>query len=203
MRHRQSRPSPPLDGTVLPVAVGHRIAHHMRRRDLSVEVLAVRVGLDVPALERMLEGAWQPTVDLLWRIAHALGVRPGSLVAYGYQPEFALSRAGRESRLVSRDGGYVARALSPYRCRTPFEFYGAELAPGGEQAFEAQPPGTFETLTVYGGSIEIAIGREPPRPLHAGDWVQFQADVPHSIRNIGPDAASLYLVITYQVSGSA
>ncbi|WP_374414802.1 helix-turn-helix domain-containing protein [Novosphingobium colocasiae] len=203
MKPRQPTFSPAIDGTALPVAVGHRIAHHMRRRDLTLEALAARTGLDAATLNRIVQGDWQPTVDLLWKIANALGVRPGSLVAYGYMPEFALSRAGLESRLVSQDGGYVSRALSPYRCRTPFEFYGAELAAGAEQLFDAHPPGTFETLTVHSGTVEIAIGREPPRHLHAGDWVQFQADVPHGFRTVGNEPASLYLVITYQASGSA
>lgn len=198
---RQHHPAD--EGAALPVPVGRRIAYHMQRRDLSLEMLAARTGLDAIALGRILDGEWQPTVDLLWKIANALDVRPGSLVAYGYTPEFALSRAGHEPRLVSHDGGYVSRALSPFRCGKPFEFYGIEMAASSRQEFEAHPPGTFETLTVHRGAVEIEIGKEPPRNLYAGDWVQFQADVPHSYRNLGSGPANLYLVITYQLPGSA
>lgn len=201
MKARQHNPAE--EGVASPVPVGRRIAHHMQRRQLGLDALAARTGLDTDALGRILDGERQPTVDLLWKIANALDVRPGSLVSYGYTPEFALSRAGREPRLVSRDGGYISRALSPFRCGKPFEFYGIEMAASSRQEFEAHPPGTFETLTVHRGVVELEIGLEPPRRLDAGDWVQFQADVPHSYRNLGADTANLYLVITYQLSGAA
>lgn len=202
MTARQYRAAPG-EGTAMPVPVGRRIAHHMARRQITLEALAARTGMEARALGRIVDGDGQPTVDLLWKIANALDVRPGSLVAYGYTPEFALSRAGHEPRLVSRDGGCVSRALSPFRCRNPFEFYGIEMEAGIRQRFEAHPPGTLETLTVHRGVIEIEIGREPPRLIHAGDWIQFQADVPYSYRNVGDDPASLYLVISYQPTGSA
>ncbi|MEE4452925.1 XRE family transcriptional regulator [Novosphingobium resinovorum] len=203
MSARQQKSPVPGEAAALPVPVGRRIAHHMQRRELDIDVLAARTGLDADGLGRIIDGEWQPTIDLLWKIANALDVRPGSLVAYGYTPEFALSRAGHEPRLASPDGGYVSRALSPFQCGKPFELYGIDMAAGTCQQFEAHPPGTFETLTIHHGDVEIVIGKEPPRRLRTGDWVQFQADVPHSYRNLGGGTASLYLVIAYQLSGNA
>lgn len=181
-----------------PTPVGRRLAHHLQRRGLTTDELAIRTGLQGSALDQIIRGLWLPTVDVLWKIANALDVRLGSLLAFGTDTDFVLSRAGDEPRFESRDGGFVSRSLSPFQCRRPFELYGIEIAPDVLHQFEAHPPGTFENLTVHSGTVEIVIGREPPRRLGPGDWVQFLADVPHSYRNVGDAAAHLYLVMTYQ-----
>lgn len=192
-----TQPVPRADGASAPSPIGKRLSQLLERKGVDVPGLAARTGLSETALAKVVEGHWFPTVDVLWKIANALDVRLASLLAYGYQKDFALTRSADAPRFQSRDGGFVSRALSPFQCGRPFEFYGIELAPGVQQRFEAHPPRTFENLTVHAGRIELTLGREPPRVLGPGDFAQFQADVPHSYRNIGEEAASLYLVVYY------
>ncbi len=45
--------------------------------------------------------------------------------------------------------------------------------------------------------MEIRRGRETPSRLGAGDAIVFEADVPHTYRNLGDDEAVLYLVMAY------
>ena len=193
---------PSVDEASSPSPIGKRLAQLLIRQGVDVPVLADRTGLAPRLLARIVEGRLSPTVDVLWRIANALDVRLASLLSFGYDREFALTRSANTPRFQSRDGGFVSRALSPFQCGRPFEFYGIEVASGAVQRFEAHPPRTVENLTVHVGAIELLVGRDPPRLLEAGDWAQFQADVPHSYRNIGSEPAELYLVVYYDRDGT-
>lgn len=195
------KPLPRPDDASAPSPVGKRLAQLLQRRDIAVADLATRTGLDPVALTKVVDGRWYPTIDVLWKIANALDVRLTSLLAFGYQSDFALTRSADAPRFQSRDGGFVSRSLSPFQCGRPFEFYGITLAPGIHQRFDAHPPKTFENLTVHSGTIELTVGREPPRLIGPGDWAQFQADVPHSYRNVKDDIAFIYLVVYYDRSG--
>lgn len=183
-----------------PSPVSKRLTQLLERKGVTVSDLSARTGLELASLQKVVSGQWFPTVDVLWKIANALDVRLTSLLAFGYESDFALTRSADAPRFQSRDGGFVSRTLSPFQCGRPFEFYGLELAPRFQQRFEAHPPRTFENLTVHSGNVELIVGRDPPRLLGAGDWAQFQADVPHSYRNLGSEVASLYLVIYYDRS---
>ena len=77
------------------------------------------------------------------------------------------------------------------------EFYELRLAPSHTERAEAHAPGTVENLVVSQGTIEVQAGREPPQVLGEGDAILFQADVPHSYRNLRSAEAVLYLVMTY------
>jgi quercetin dioxygenase-like cupin family protein len=70
------------------------------------------------------------------------------------------------------------------------------MAPGAVEDAEPHAPGTTENLTVAHGKVEIVAG-DDRSVLSAGDSIYFQADVPHSYRNPGPDRAVMFLVMTY------
>ena len=59
------------------------------------------------------------------------------------------------------------------------------------------PKRTRENLIVAAGAVEIAVGKDRPHTLTEGDAILFEADVPHSYRNLGSSEAVLYLVMTY------
>lgn len=189
------------DGASTPSPIGKRLTQLLQRQDIAIADLAARTGVSTAMLAKIVEGSRHPTVDILWKIVNALGIRLTSLLSFGYQRDFALTRSADTPRFGSRDGGFMSRALSPFQCGRPFEFYGVELAPGAQQQFAAHPPRTYENLTVHAGQVELIVGRDPPKLLRAGDWTQFQADVPHRYRNLGAEPASLYLVVYYEPSG--
>jgi mannose-6-phosphate isomerase-like protein (cupin superfamily) len=71
------------------------------------------------------------------------------------------------------------------------------LAPQHRENAEAHAPGTRENLIVEQGTVEIVAGRDRPITLTEGDAILFEADVPHSYRNLGSIEAVIYLVMTY------
>jgi quercetin dioxygenase-like cupin family protein len=71
------------------------------------------------------------------------------------------------------------------------------LAPLHREDADPHAAGTRENLVVAKGAVEITAGAERPVVLSAGDAILFEADVPHSYRNLGTEEAVLFLVMTY------
>jgi mannose-6-phosphate isomerase-like protein (cupin superfamily) len=99
--------------------------------------------------------------------------------------------------LSSSDGRFVSRALFPFESERDVEFYELRLAPNHQEDADAHAPGTKENLIVTRGAVEIRTAKERPITLTEGDAILFEADVPHSYRNLGSTEAVLYLVMTY------
>jgi quercetin dioxygenase-like cupin family protein len=138
-----------------------------------------------------------PTISLLWKVANALGVPFANLIAAQESQGTVVLPLDRAKVLSSSDGQFTSRALFPYDSERRVEFYELRLAPHHRENAEAHAPGTRENLVVAAGAVEIAVGRDRPHTLAEGDAMLFEADVPHSYRNLGASEAVLYLVMTY------
>ena len=183
--------------------VAERLQRLINRRGRSYENVAALSGLDVGELRRIGRGEEPPTIAHLWRIANALGVPFGSLIAAKENSGLLVIRKREAQAVRSGDGAFVSRALYPYDSQRPVEFYHVTIGPSHIERSESHPPGTKETLVVATGSIEVVVGREPPVQLDEGDAVDFLADVPHSYRNLGVVPAAIYLVMSYTAAGGA
>jgi transcriptional regulator with XRE-family HTH domain len=199
--------SPPRAGSRRPAIerlgaiVAERLQRLINRKGRTYEKIADLSGLDVGELRRIGRGEEPPTIAHLWRIANALGVPFGSLIASKESSSLLVMRKIETPALRSGDGGFVSRALYPYDSQRPIEFYHVTIGPSHIERAEAHPPGTKETLVVATGSIEVVVGKEPPVQLDEGDAADFLADVPHSYRNLGVVPAAIYLVMSYETSG--
>ena len=193
---RRHRPVEKLGATV-----AERLQRLINRKGRSYEKIADLSGLEVAELRRIGRGEDTPTIAHLWRIANALGVPFGSLIASKESSSPLVIRKIEAQPVRSGDGGFVSRALYPYDSQRPVEFYHVTIGPSHIERSEAHPPGTKETLVVAKGSIEVVVGREPPVQLDEGDAVDFLADVPHSYRNLSVAPATIYLVMSYGTSG--
>jgi XRE family transcriptional regulator, regulator of sulfur utilization len=192
---------PPIEK--LGVIVAERLQRLINRKGRSYEKVAALSGLEVAELRRIGRGEEPPTIAHLWRIANALGVPFGSLIASKESSSLLVMRKIEAQALRSGDGGFVSRALYPYDSRRPVEFYHVTIGPSHIERSEAHPPGTKETLVVVAGSIEVVVGKESAVQLDEGDAVDFLADVPHSYRNLGVVPAAIYLVMSYETPGGA
>jgi XRE family transcriptional regulator, regulator of sulfur utilization len=195
---RRHRPTEKLGAIV-----AERLQRLINRKGRTYEKIADLSGLEVAELRRIGRGEDTPTIAHLWRIANALGVPFGSLIAAKESSGLLVMRKIEAEPVRSGDGGFVSRALYPYDSQRPVEFYHVTIAPSHIERSEAHPPGTKETLVVAKGSIEVVVGREPPLQLDEGDAVDFLADVPHSYRNLAVVPAAIYLVMSYETPGGA
>jgi transcriptional regulator with XRE-family HTH domain len=178
--------------------VADRLKRLIAKKGRSFERLAALSGIASDELLRIEAGAETPTINHLWRIANALGIPFGSLIASKGRRGVLVIRNDHPQIVSSRDGNCRTRALFPYNCHRPVEFYEVILAPHHIQHAEAHAPGTKENLVIAKGSVEVAVGREAPERLAEGDAIDFLADVPHSYRNLGATPATFYLVMSYE-----
>ena len=193
------RPSPEQ----FSMAVAGQLKKIMERKNVSSVRLAELSGLGSAELARLESGAETPRIEDIWRLANALGVPFGSLVAPHDRRGLSVIRRKDGGAIRSADGAFVTRTLFPWECGRSVEFYHITIGPQHTERAQAHVPGTRENLVVVQGSIEIVVGRESPVQLDEGDAIDFLADVPHSYRNLGVVPAALYLVMSYETGTGA
>lgn len=182
--------------TDLAPIVGRNLRRLRTHRGLSLERLAKASGVSRAMLGQIELGQSAPTINVIWKIARALGIPFSALISTTAQSGTRLMRATQSKRLASHDGSFSSRALFPFDEPRRVEFYELRLAAHAEERADAHPPGTMENLVVTEGTVEIDRGDEH-HVLGAGDAILFEADVAHVYRNPGNTEAVMYLVMTY------
>ena len=182
--------------TDLAPIVGRNLRRLRTQRGLSLERLAKASGVSRAMLGQIELGQSAPTINVIWKIARALGIPFSALISTMAQSGTRLMRATQSKRLASHDGSFSSRALFPFDEPRRVEFYELRLAANAEERAEAHPPGTVENLVVTAGTVEIDRDDEH-HVLGLGDSILFEADVPHVYRNPGNTEAVMYLVMTY------
>jgi transcriptional regulator with XRE-family HTH domain len=176
--------------------VGANLKRFRSERGLSLEKLAKASGVSRAMLGQIELGQSTPTINVLWKIARALGVPFSALISQESAPGTMVLPAAKAKVLRSHDGSFSSRALFPMDRPRTVEFYELRLAPLAVEHADPHPPGTTENLVVSAGSVEITVGSDR-RLLVPGDAILFEADVPHDYRNPGGSEAVMYLVMTY------
>ncbi len=193
-------PEPPAatDGAGdLPVVLGRNLRRLRTRQGYSLERLAKVSGVSRAMLGQIENGKSTPTIGLLWKIATALGLPFATLLDSQETRGTVVLRHDKAKILSSSDGKFTSRALFPFDGERKVEFYELRLAPRHLEVAQAHAPGTMENIVVVSGAIEVRPGSESPSRLDEGDAIVFEADVPHTYRNLGDREAVLYLVMTY------
>lgn len=167
-----------------------------RRRGHSLERLAKLSGVSRAMLSQIELGKSAPTISLLWKVARALEVPFAALTTVTAGHGTVVMRAGQFKYLSSGDGSFTSRALFPYDSPRRVEFYELVLREGCVEKAEPHAPGTTENIAVSAGSVEIEVAGAVHH-LSEGEAILFEADVPHSYRNVGRAPARLFLVMTY------
>jgi len=166
------------------------------KRGLSLERLSKLSGVSRAMLSQVELAYSAPTINVIWRIASALGVPFGALLINNELQSTQVLRKTSAKRLTSHDGGFSSRALFPANVPRRSEFYELCLKPGGIENAAAHPPGTTENLVVTQGRLAIHLGRDCTQ-LDTGDAILFNADVPHVYENIEDAETVVYLVMSY------
>lgn len=184
------------DASDLTPVVGGNLRRLRAQRSLSLERLARASGVSRAMLGQVELGQSTPTINVLWKIAKALGVPFSALISSRTATRSTVMPAARAKVLTSHDGAFSSRALFPFDEPRTVEFYELRLAPQRVEEADAHPPGTVENLVVEEGTLEIVAGGER-HLLGKGDAILFEADTPHQYRNPGDVECRMYLVMTY------
>lgn len=184
-------------GDEISALTGQNLRRLRTRRGYSLDRLAKISGVSRAMLGQVETGKSSPTIAILWKIAAALDVPCGSLIAEPRDTALHVLTHARAKVLSASEGRFQTRALFPYESERKVEFYELRIAPHHTEVAEAHRPGTVENLVVSRGTVEIVAGRHPPQILGEGDAILFEADVAHSYRNMTGSEAVLYLVSSY------
>lgn len=176
--------------------VGHNLRRLRTRRGYSLERLAKLSGVSRAMLGQIELGRSVPTINLLWKVARALDVPFAALTGSPQARGTVVLRKASSKTLASQGGHFTSRALFPFEGERKVEFYELRLAGLKKEEAEPHPPGTMENLVVTEGTVEITAGRES-HLLNPGDAILFEADQPHTYRNMSETEAVMYLVMTY------
>ncbi len=165
---------------------------------LSLERLAAISGVSKSMLGQIEQGKSAPTINLLWKVAQALGVPFSALYSNSNNSEVEVLPLTKAKVLYSQDGSFSSRALFPFDAENRnTEFYELRIKPRGEERAEAHANGTIENIVVSEGEVEILVEHKSYL-LAKGDAIHFKADVPHTYRNYSNSSVSvLYLVMVY------
>ena len=181
--------------------VGANLRRLRIKRGLSLEKLSRASNVSRAMLGQIELGQSTPTINVLWKIARALGVPFSALITNRAAGRTTVMPAARAKVLTSHDGTFSSRALFPFDEPRTVEFYELRLAPLSVEQADPHPPGTVENLVVTAGALEMTVGAER-HLLATGDAILFEADVPHQYRNPGDTECVMYLVMTYAEKGA-
>ncbi|MBZ5637644.1 MAG: XRE family transcriptional regulator [Acidobacteriia bacterium] len=178
-----------------------RIADRLRRlrraAGLSLGDLAERAGVSRAMLSQIETEKTNPTIAVLWKVAHGLGVPFSELLGTEEAPPAPrLSPAGKARYLYSADRRYRSRPLLGNVPGHRVELYELRLEAGAVENADPHPKGSFEQVYVNSGRLRMDVG-ETTHELGPGDAILFPADRPHRYESLGRAAFTGLSLILY------
>lgn len=182
-----------------PPDVGATLQKIRAARGLTLDDLSRAAGVSKSMLSQIEREKANPTIAVAWRLANALGIGLGELLAPNdEEPEAVRILAPHETpTLPGNHAGYVLRILGPMDLAGKFEWYELTLAPGGALKSSAHDPGTMEHLTVLNGAMEVEVDGVR-KTLQAGGTARYLADKAHAIHNPTDAEAKALLVVIHR-----
>jgi transcriptional regulator with XRE-family HTH domain len=193
-----ARTRSPLDpSTALLTVIAANLKRLRTRQGHSLERLANIAGVSRAMLSQIETGKSVPTINLLLKVANALGVPIANLLVAPASRATAVLPRSRAKILSSSAGRFASRALFPLDANRRAEFYEVRLSGQHRELIEARAAGARENLVVVQGKLELTVGGEQPIVLPEGDAAAFHADVPRSYRNLDGGDTIIHIVVTY------
>ncbi len=180
----------PLNDTSQLLAQSVRV--HRESRGLSLGGLAEKAGISKASLSKIEAGQGNPSLEVLRRIADALNIPTGALLAEENRPQLHIIHSG-EGQTVTSDSGLSIRHLlvEGRNHRTTID----ELQLPAQTAYRspAHLPGTLEFLFCLSGDLRLGPAGQEVQ-LQPGDAVWYSADLFHTYSSVtGAQALSVVL----------
>ena len=173
------------------------IAANVRRlraaRGLSAAALARESGVARATLAELEAGRGNPTVETLYGLAKVLGITFADLLVEAGAPPVHVVRAGEGPQVPGAVvQARLLRQASVERARV--EMYDMQVVPGEPRHADAHQAGVTEQLLIHAGRLRVG-PESGPVEVGPGDFVAFEAAVPHVYEALdGPVAATLVIV---------
>ncbi|MFD8786989.1 helix-turn-helix domain-containing protein [Kitasatospora sp. NPDC059599] len=164
------------------------------QRGLSLSELSRRAGIGKATLSQLESGAGNPTLETVLGLSRVLGVPISDLVEAQPAEEVTVVRAADAEVLSGR--GVDLRPLRRIESGdVVFEVYDQQVRTDGTQ-ISAGHIGTEHTI-VQAGRLRVRAGRRELE-LGPGDYVGFDASLPHSYTAVGGEPVRSVLLLQYR-----
>ncbi len=175
--------------------VASNIKEMRKKKKLTLDSAAALTGVSRSMLAQIEKGDVNPTISVLWKIANGYKVSFTSLLEKKTDDVTVIKR--EEQAPLKEDGGrYLNYPVFAFNEKTSFETYRIVIEPCGKLSAQPHLSGAEEYITVFAGKTEITVDNES-FVLSKGDSIRFFANVEHTYRNVGSEAAELSMLIFY------
>lgn len=193
---------PPTGVDAPPPPIGDHLARARKAQQLSLAALASRSGVSKSMIAEVEKGTVNPTLVVLWKLAHALGIPINAFLEGGGRddsstPAILVLDERNTPVLGGPEAGYTLQILSPVESADRAELYLLHLFKGGIMDSPAHEAGACETLTVLRGAIRIEVEGSEPVVLKESQTARYRADKPHRLAAAGA-AAKAHLAVQFR-----
>ncbi|MFC3688764.1 helix-turn-helix domain-containing protein [Aquipuribacter hungaricus] len=168
----------------LAAAIGGRVRRERQARRWTLDQMASATGVSRRMLVSVEQGAANPSVGTLLRVAEALGVGLPALVEPPATGPVQVTRHGGGATLWTSEAGGRAVLVASTRAPGVVELWDWTLAAGDRYASRGHVPGTTELVHVLSGALTVEVDGAA-HELAAGDAVAFPGDVDHAYAATG------------------
>ena len=180
-----------------PPALGKNLLKCRKQMGITLDELSRRSGVSKAMLSQIEQDKTNPTVAVVWKIAHGLGISLQDLLG-GAEGDTVFEVFHQHQYAVLSEGeGCEIQVISPIHMAGDLELYLIDLKQGAALKSRPHFEGAEEFTTVLEGSVEICSGAHS-HEVATGDSAYYGADCDHAITNVGTGPARLYMVVHYK-----
>lgn len=179
-------------------SIGTRIKKFRELREVSLEELSNRSGLNLEIITAIEENKVYPALGILLKISRALGTRLGTFIddqitqdpvivkkeELGFEPTITQDKQHLPLKFYSLGKGKTDRHMEP--------FY-IEIYPQSKDVEFSSHEGE-EFIVVLSGEVEITYGKNK-YILKQGDSIYYNSVVPHKVCCANNEIAKIYAVL--------
>lgn len=180
-------------------SVGQRVRKVRKDKNLTLEDVAQRTGLDSEYLDRIETEKVSPPLGALIRLAKALDMKLGRFISTGEIKPFTVVRKD-ERRVISRytsaqedQYGYTYESLAPDKKDRHMEPFVVTLVPSKARTDVSAHAGQ-EFIYVLEGAMEVTL-EDHTEVLYPGDSIYYDSNVPHLVTCHGDQEAVILAVL--------
>lgn len=173
--------------------LGDRLRDLRQRKGLTLRQLAEAAGVSPAMLSQIENGAADPSLTTLRKLANVFDESIANLFSDPEAPEVYVSRPGSRSRLSAPRGQIAYDRLTPGR--GDLEVLEATLSPGDASSVEPWAHPSTECAIVLEGTVTAEIGGQR-HVVKAGESVTFDSRLPHRYVNDSDDRARIVIAVT-------
>jgi len=188
----------PSEGEIT-IKVGESVKEIREKKDLSIQDISQRTGLEPELLMEIEKGEISPPLGTIIKLAKALEMKMGYFISGAEDLPYTIMRKNERkliSRYDSKKGdryGYEFSSLAPYKKDRHMEPFLVTLEPSDIEEERSTHDGQ-EFIYVLEGIMEVRISEEV-HLLEPGDAIYYDSTVPHLVKCRGKDKTKILAVL--------